>query len=124
MDWLLKFADLIAGLLGVAGSVVLGLPLIRDASDRRKWETLLRLKSRTDSNDPGGYDYDHWKKLRDDFIDERLGGYLSYRQAMAWGMMLLLLAFIFMLVATLVRHAEPLGPTNNAQLRQSDLQDQ
>lgn len=101
MIWLLEYADLLAALLGIVGSAIFAWPLIRDASDRQEWETLLRVKPAPDSND-----LDDWRKLRDNFIDERLGGYLGYRRTMLNGMGLLFLAFVLILISAAARHAK------------------
>lgn len=97
---MLENADIIGGILGVVSAFLLGLPLLRDIHDRKRYSRLLEILKRT--SDTPGRD-SAWRNVRDEFIDERLGNYLRYRTSTFVGFVFLLLAFIFILLASVGR---------------------
>jgi hypothetical protein len=126
LNWLLVYSDLIAGILGVAGSVVLGWPFISETADRRHWERLAAFKRRRSSgSDPlGPAELEAYKNLRDQLIDDRLGQHQRYRRVTITGFGLLFLAFLFVTAASFERiiekreaaraAARSIGPTHSS----------
>lgn len=107
MTWMILYADLIGGILGIAGSVVLATPLVSEIGERRQWEAFLDFLQRYSAQRP-----DHVKtpeefaaerEIRDHFLTSRLGGYRRYRRTTMTGLALLLAAFAFMTLATGLR---------------------
>jgi hypothetical protein len=108
MHWVLAYSDIIGGILGIAGSVVLGIPFMTEMADRRQWELLKRFKQQraevTQSNrSMTAGEIQAYREIRDRLVDERLGGYQSYRAITLWGFFLLLAAFAFMTLASCER---------------------
>lgn len=103
---LLSYADMIASLLGVIGSIVLAWPMVGELRDRRHWDRLgafLRnRKKRNDALTPVAAD-EEARRLRDQMIDERLGEAERYRFISFFGFVFLMLAFLLLAVAALQR---------------------
>ena len=95
---LLAFADLLSAFFGMASALTLGLPLLRDVTDRRQWDTFERLMSR----DPTSWS-DEDRAIRDLLIAQRLGDHRPYRKKAIWGFGCLLAAFGFALIAAAER---------------------
>lgn len=96
MPWLIENLEVLAGVLGVAGSIILAWPLLGDAVDRRHWETLrqIRRDAKTSVTDE---EKRQLREVRDQFLDDRLGDYERHRQYTAWGMLVLGAAFALLL---------------------------
>jgi hypothetical protein len=96
------YADLISGGLGIISALFLGLPLLWELGDRRKWKQLSRMywasRAQSGVNAP-----DADQILRDQLLDDRLGHFESYRRYAGFGFVFLFLAFLFILIAALAR---------------------
>lgn len=105
MHWVLVYSDLIGGLLGIIGSLVLGYPFVTEMTDRHHWDLLKTFKQQqmlaagsTRSISP--QEIEAYREIRDRLIDQRLGDYQRYRRITVWGIFLLLVAFVFLTVAS------------------------
>lgn len=94
----LAFADLVSALFGIASGLFLGLPLLRDLTDRRQWDTFEKMRTR----DPSAWSEED-KAIRDLLIDQRLGDHRPYRTKAIWGFGCLFAAFGFALIAAIDR---------------------
>jgi hypothetical protein len=108
---LIIYADLVSAVFGILGSIVLAIPLVKEITDRRHWQRLLRFMAR---QQPDGTplrktaaEIEAERELRDSLIDTRLGDYENYRFAALFGFSLLFLAFIFAGVAAIDRVINP-----------------
>jgi len=91
---LLGLADLLSAFFGMASALMLGLPLLRDVTDRRQWDSFERMLS----HDPSSWSQED-RTIRDLLIDERLGNHKAYRGKAIWGFGCLLIAFGLALIA-------------------------
>ena len=87
---------MLAGLLGVAGSMILAFPLIGDAVDRRHWEMLRQIRRRAETSRTDE-EKQQLREVRDQFLDDRLGDYERHRHYTAWGVLFLGGAFALLL---------------------------
>jgi hypothetical protein len=102
MQGFLSYCDLIGGIFGIVGSIVLGYPLITEITDRRQWDLLRQYRSRQAST-LSKQEIEAYRDLRDRLIDERLGQHDRYRRFTIIGLLLLLGAFAFTTVASFER---------------------
>lgn len=99
MHVIANYSDLVSAIFGILGSIILGLPLIKEITDRRHWQRLVRFIGR--QHPDGGpiqkseEEMKAERELRDNLIDTRLGDYAKYRFAAVFGFFFLLLAFVF-----------------------------
>lgn len=107
MSHLVVYADILAGLFGLAGSFVLGFPLIGELRDRRHWQRMasaFRRKPRKADPSPTEAAPDLTElRLRLQALDRRLGGFERTRLMAFFGYFLMLLAFGFLIVAGFTR---------------------
>ena len=100
MDWVLKNADLLSALFGLAAAVVLGWPALKAVRDKRRWEQQRRLAARH-KNDAASHG------ALEDIRDHVEAGQLGGANEAAWfnliGFALLALSFIFLAMAALER---------------------
>ncbi len=96
----LPWVEVVGGLLGIAGSVVLALPAIRDLGSKELSDKLGRI-----GRLPGG------KAIEDgfrwDLLKDMQGGYRYHLRCVAAGCALLVLGFLLIAVAGGVRIAAP-----------------
>jgi hypothetical protein len=105
MHWVLVNSDLIGGLLGIFGSLVLGYPFITEMTDRHHWDLLRRFKQQQmptsgSTRSASAQEIEAYREIRDRLIDQPLGDYLRYRRITVCGILLLLAAFVFMTAAS------------------------
>jgi hypothetical protein len=107
MHWLVAYADLISAVFGLLGSVILALPLLKEITDRRHWQRLIRFLAREHSSGPSiqktQAEIDAERELREDLINTRLGDYDNYRFAALFGFSFLFVAFLFAAIAAVDR---------------------
>jgi len=120
MRSVLVYSDLVGGVLGIIGSLVLGYPFVTEIVDRRHWDLLRRFKQQQmlghgSSTSMSPEDIQAYREIRDRLIDERLGEYQRYRRITLWGIFCLLVAFIFMTLASYERS------TSAASAKHSDV---
>jgi hypothetical protein len=97
MHSVLLYSDLVGGLLGIAGSLVLGYPFVIEMTDRRHWDMLKRFKQQMLAHSSMSPEEDAaYRQIRDRLIDQRLGEHEKYRRITLWGFFLLLVSFVFM----------------------------
>jgi hypothetical protein len=102
MQAFLFYCDLIGGIFGIVGSIVLGYPLITEITDRRQWDLLRQYKARQ-AGTLSDQELEAYRDLRDRLIDNRLGQHDRYRRFTICGFLLLLAAFAFTTVASYER---------------------
>ena len=98
-----RFADLISALFGLAGAIVLAIPAVGAVRAKRNWERLNRLEAQVDA------DAETAKALegvRRHVEGAQLGDSRGVLTVNAWGFCLLVLSFVFLLVAAIGRAAE------------------
>jgi hypothetical protein len=102
---LVVYSDLIGGVLGILGSVVLAIPFVSEATDRREWQLLIKFKREVlnASHAPSPEEAEAHRQIRERIVDYRLGQYERFRMVTVWGFALLFGAFIFMTVASIER---------------------
>ncbi len=89
---ILPWVEVIGGLLGIAGSVVLALPAIRDLGSKELSDKLGRI-----GRMPGGQDIED--SFRWDLLKDMQGGYRYHLRCIAWGCALLVCGFLLIAVA-------------------------
>ena len=103
LDLLLRamiyYSDLLGGVLGIFGSIVLGYPLITEITDRLQWDLLRQYRDK-EQRALTDEEVDAYRSLRERLIDNRLGEHQRYRRLTINGFVLLLLAFLFMTIAS------------------------
>jgi hypothetical protein len=102
MHAILIYSDLIGGVFGIVGSIVLGYPLVTEITDRLHWDLLRQFKERQ-TRSLTTQEIEAHRQLRDRLIDDRLGQHDRYRRITIWGLFLLLAAFVFMTLASYER---------------------
>jgi hypothetical protein len=105
MNWVLVNSDLIGGVLGILGSLVLGYPFVTEMTDRHHWDLLRQFKQQQmvapgSTRTMSAIEIEAYREIRDRLIDQRLGDYQRYRRITVWGIALLLAAFVFMTAAS------------------------
>ncbi|MEB3026020.1 hypothetical protein, partial [Parvimonas sp. M13] len=77
IEWLVHAADWLSALFGLAAAVVLALPLLGELSGRREFDEVVRLKRTGRAVGPRGSPAsgEPLDDVRDQLVDERLGGY-------------------------------------------------
>jgi hypothetical protein len=109
--WLLAYADIIGGILGIIGSVILALPLVTEISDRRHWDQLSDFIRRHNAAGPKTEaERAAEQSIRDHLLNSRLGRSQRHRKVTLFGLAVLLAAFVLMTLAALERRYEP-GPS-------------
>jgi hypothetical protein len=93
------YSDLLGGVLGIFGSIVLGYPLITEMTDRLQWDLLRQYRDK-EQGTLTGEEIDAYRSLRERLIDGRLGEHQRYRRLTINGFILLLLAFLFLTIAS------------------------
>jgi hypothetical protein len=120
MRLVILYADLIGGILGLVGSLILGLPLLTEVKDRRQWEgfsDFLRRHSQMQrSEQKTAEELQAEQDLRDLMLDDRLGGYRRQRKIAVTGFLFLVAAFLFMTLATAMRMIEAAEHSTSATL--------
>jgi hypothetical protein len=109
----LAYCDLIGGIFGIIGSIVLGYPLITEITDRLQWDLLRQYKERQIDalSDP---EIEAYRNLRDRLIDNRLGQHDRYRRFTICGFISLLAAFVFTTIASYERAWPTAAPSEHA----------
>src|SRR5204863_6546410 len=102
MQAILIYSDLIGGVLGVLGSIVLGYPLVTEMTDRLHWDLLKKFKDRQ-TGSLTAMEIEAHRQLRDRLIDDRLGQHERFRRITIYGFIFLLAAFAFMTLASFER---------------------
>jgi hypothetical protein len=109
--WLLTYADIIGGIFGIIGSVVLAQPLVTEIADRKHWDLLSDFIHRLNAAGPKTDEERRAEQsIRDHLLNSRLGRSQRHRKVTLFGLAILLGAFVFMTLAALERRREP-GPT-------------
>jgi hypothetical protein len=107
MKWAILYADLIGGVLGIFGSIVLAIPMILEIDDRKHWQgyaDFLQGYSRMRAGQAlTPEEQSAERNVRDWMLNERLGNYRRHRRITIAGVALLIAAFLFMTVATGMR---------------------
>jgi len=107
MKWAVLYADLIGGVLGIFGSIVLALPMVFEIEDRRIWQGLSDFleqyskmqAGRTLTSEEAGAE----REIRERMLNDRLGNYRRHQKITMTGVFLLVAAFVFMTIATGLR---------------------
>jgi hypothetical protein len=115
LSWLNLYADLIGGILGVLGSVILAVPLVKEIDDRRQWDGFADFLHRQSLdkqsvNNNGEINSETRRALqavRDFMLNDRLGGYRRHRVVTLTGLAFLAASFAFMTIATVLRFLIP-----------------
>jgi hypothetical protein len=110
----LSYCDLIGGVFGIAGSIVLGYPLITEITDRHQWDLLRQYRERQ-AGTLSDKEIEAYRDLRDRLIDDRLGQHDRYRRFTICGFLLLLGAFALTTVASFERAWPTAAPIDHAQ---------
>jgi hypothetical protein len=77
MHWVLVNSDLIGGLLGIFGSLVLGYPFVTEMTDRHHWDLLRRFKQQqmattgSSGSSTRPREIEAYREIRDRLIDQR-----------------------------------------------------
>jgi hypothetical protein len=116
----LVYSDLVGGVLGIIGSLVLGYPFLTEIVDRRHWDMLRSFKQQQmlghrSSTSLSPQDIEAYRETRDRLIDERLGEYQRYRRITLWGIFCLLVAFVFMTLASYERSLSKTSVSDEAE---------
>ena len=92
-------AETAASLLGVAGSVLLAVPVWRGLRGRRAFEVALNDYDRAKSKEGGATtkEITNFETARDTFLVESLGGYKVNRRWTLWGLGALAASFLLAL---------------------------
>jgi hypothetical protein len=114
MHEILIYSDLVGGIAGIVGSIILGYPLVTEITDRLHWDLLREFKERQ-AHLLTVEEIEAHRRLRDRLIDDRLGEHDRYRRITVWGLSFLLVAFLFMTVASWER-AFPLTAPSTARV--------
>jgi hypothetical protein len=109
--WLFAYADIIGGILGIIGSVILSLPLVSEIADRKHWDQLSDFIRRHNASGPKTDEERLAEQgIRDHLLNSRLGRSQRHRKVTLFGLAVLLVAFIFMTLAAVERrYQEPSG---------------
>lgn len=86
MDWL-GLTEVVGGLAGIAGSIVLAVPAWRDLKNKDLWDLLTEIRSV-----PGASETD-LRELKWMILDSVLGGYRLHQRCTILGAVLLVLGF-------------------------------
>lgn len=113
MQAFLSYCDLIGGIFGIVGSIVLGYPLITEITDRRQWD-LLRQYEERQADTLSDQEIEAYRNLRDRLIDNRLGQHDRFRRFTICGFLLLLGAFAFTTMASYDRTWPAVAPLEHA----------
>ena len=107
LAWLLAYADIIGGILGIIGSVILAQPLVTEIADRNHWDQLSDFIRRHRASGPKT-DEERLaeQSIRDHLLNSRLGRSLRHRKVTLLGLAILLAAFLFMTLAAVERRYE------------------
>jgi hypothetical protein len=106
--WLLAYADIIGGIMGIIGSVILALPLVTEIADRKHWDQLSDFIRRHKATGPKTAEERHAEQsIRDHLLNSRLGRSQRHRKVTLFGLAILLVAFVFMTLAAVERRYEP-----------------
>lgn len=92
MNWL-ALVEVIGGLTGIAGSIVLAVPAWRDLKNKDLWDLLTQIRSV-----PGASEAD-LRELKWLILDSVLGGYRLHQWYTVGGAVLLVLGFALIAVA-------------------------
>ena len=107
LDWLLAYADIVGGILGIVGSVILAQPLVAEISDRRHWDQLSDFIRRHNAVGPKtDAERIAEQRIRDHLLNGRLGRSARHRKVTLIGLVVLLAAFVFMTLAAVERRYE------------------
>jgi len=104
--WLVANADWISAVLGLASALVFAWPVIQELSSRRQYDFLVRI--RRENRLPDVIDKseaDALNRLREQLVDERLGGYVPLLRKVGLGLFLLSSSFLLALVYALNKSA-------------------
>lgn len=105
--WLFAYADIIGGLLGIIGSVILAQPLVTEIADRKHWDQLSDFMRRQNAAGPKtDEERDAEQTIRDHLLNSRLGRSQRHRKVTLLGLAILFAAFVFMTLAALERRHE------------------
>jgi len=105
LAWALEYSDILGGILGIVGSLVLAYPLVAEISDRRRWAQLtefLRLYRAGESI--SAEEREAQRNIRDHVLNDRLGRFQHHRMVTLLGLLLLFAGFLFMTAAGYERH--------------------
>jgi hypothetical protein len=107
LAWLLAYSDIIRGILGIVGSVILAQPLVAEISDRRHWDQLSDFIRRHNAVGPKtDAERVAEQSIRDHLLNSRLGRSPRHRKVTLIGLVILLAAFVFMTLAAIERRYE------------------
>jgi hypothetical protein len=119
VSWVLTYADIIGGILGIIGSIILAQPLVTEIADRKHWEQLSDFIRRHNAAGPKTDEERRAEQsIRDHLLNSRLGRSQRHRKATLLGLALLLAAFVFMTLAGVDRRREA-GPRETHPVRSS-----
>lgn len=105
--WLFAYADIIGGILGIIGSVILAQPLVTEIADRKHWDQLSDFMRRQNAAGPKtDEERDAEQTIRDHLLNSRLGRSQRHRKVTLLGLAILFAAFVFMTLAALERRHE------------------
>lgn len=98
--------SVLSGLFGLAGSILLAMPLLAELRDRKFWD---RFNEFRQQKALAPEETSALSQIRDTLIDDRLGRYRSARLWTLGGLLALGLAFALSLVDAATSHAPPSG---------------
>lgn len=104
--WLVHSADWLSALFGLAAALVLAWPLVGELSGRREFDEVARLKRTGRAVGRGGLPAsgEPLDDVRDQMVDERLGGYRSLLKTVLAGLTLLAISFAFAMLYALTKN--------------------
>lgn len=100
--WVVLNADWLSAVFGLASALVFAWPVIMELSSRRQYDALMRMRREsrapTSSNSSEAQALD---RLREQLVDERLGGYQPLLRKVFGALLLLAISFVLALVYAL-----------------------
>ena len=107
LAWLLAYADIIGGILGILGSLILAQPLVSEIADRKHWEQLSDFIRRHKASGPKTAEERLAEQgIRDHLLNSRLGRSQRHRKVTLLGLAILFASFLFMTLAAIERRYE------------------
>lgn len=91
-----QWLQLAAGVFGAVGSICLGVPPARDLKNRRFWDKIAKFRGKNDLKP------ETVEKIRNDLLDDILGGYEANRLYTVVGLGFLTLGFCALIWASLL----------------------
>ena len=111
MALILTYADIIGGVLGIVGSIILAYPLFSEIADRQHWDRLSDFIRRHNAAGPKtAEEREAERSVRDHLLNSRLGRSQRHRVVTLSGLFVLLGAFVFMTLAAFERRQDARPP--------------